>query len=138
MQFIGEKNGVKYYDDSISTIPQATLAAVRTLKNVSILILGGMDRGIDYSPIKELLSEKSIKHIVIVGKAGKRMYDILNNDNQSNITYFVSNDWNDIATYCKANAEPDTSVLLSPAATSYDQFKNFEHRGDTFKELIFG
>lgn len=149
MQFIGEKNKVRYYDDSISTIPQATLAAVRSLPNVSTLILGGMDRGIDYSPIKEVLKVQSIENIVFVGKAGKRMYDILElgfKDIKAFETYntlsevkniLLTNNWEEISEFCQANAKKGTSVLLSPAASSYDQFKNFEQRGDYFKNLIF-
>jgi len=149
MQFIGEKNKVKYYDDSISTIPQATIAAVRSLPNVSTLILGGMDRGIDYSPIKEILKIQSIENIVFVGQAGRRMYDILE-IGMKNIqewgaystlsevkNILLTNNWEEISNFCQTNAKKGSIVLLSPAASSYDQFKNFEQRGDYFKNLIF-
>ena len=135
MQFIGEKDGILYYDDSISTIPQATLAAIKSLPNVSTLILGGMDRGIDYSPLKEINNIATLNNIVFVGNAGKRMYEYIGKNKQFNI--LITDDWQKIVEFCKTNAPKGTSVLLSPAASSYDQFKNFEHRGSYFKNLIF-
>ncbi|MBR1769867.1 MAG: UDP-N-acetylmuramoyl-L-alanine--D-glutamate ligase [Bacteroidales bacterium] len=136
LQFVAEKNGVSYYNDSISTIPQATLAAVNSLNNVSVLILGGMDRGIDYLPLRELVSKYGIKHIIFVGKAGKRMFDILIKENE-NLDYLISDDWNLIVRWASQKAEKNSSVLLSPAASSYDQFKNFEYRGKCFEDLVF-
>ena len=142
MEFLGENDGVAYYDDSISTIPQATLAAVKSLPNVATLILGGMDRGIDYSPLKELKNIPTLKNIVFVGKAGMRMYDYVvcstkNVAEKREFKTLITDDWNAIAQFCKANTEKGSSVLLSPAASSYDQFRNFEHRGEFFKDIIF-
>ena len=134
LQFVKQIDDVKYYNDSISTIPQATLAALDSLKDVSVLILGGMDRGIDYSIITQVVSKYNVKNIAFVGKAGKRMYDIISQKYKVNA--FISNDWHAIVEFCKANAKPHSSVLLSPAASSYDQFKNFEYRGHFFEELL--
>ncbi|MBP3254033.1 MAG: UDP-N-acetylmuramoyl-L-alanine--D-glutamate ligase [Bacteroidales bacterium] len=134
IEFIGKHNGVGYYDDSISTVPQATIAALHAVDNVSVLILGGMDRGIDYSPLKEELKKNKGLCIAFTGLAGKRMaeeFDIKHSDNK----FIITDDWNEIMDFCRQNAEENTNVLLSPAASSYDKFKNFEHRGDFFKQL---
>ena len=74
LEYVGEKNGVVYYNDSISTIPQATIEALKALKKVQTLILGGMDRGIDYSPLVEQIGEFEVKNIAFVGEAGRRMH----------------------------------------------------------------
>lgn len=135
LQFVTNLNGVDYYNDSISTIPQATIAALKSLGNVSTLILGGMDRGINYTPLATIVEDFKVKHIAFVGKAGERMFKIIK-DKSSDFDYLLSNDWNEITTWVKQKAERGTSVLLSPAASSYDQFKNFEYRGKAFVELI--
>ncbi|MBQ9311660.1 MAG: UDP-N-acetylmuramoyl-L-alanine--D-glutamate ligase [Bacteroidales bacterium] len=134
LQFVARKNDVDYYNDSISTIPQATLQAMKALQNVSVLILGGMDRGIDYSEIIKVL-DYGVKHIAFVGKAGKRMYDILI-ERKKDLDYILSDDWEYIIEWAEKKAEKNTCVLLSPAASSYDQFKNFEYRGRKFEELV--
>ena len=74
MEKVGCYNGITWYDDSISTIPAAAIAAVKALGRVDTLILGGFDRGIDYSPLVDFLKENPIKNIVFVGAAGRRIY----------------------------------------------------------------
>ena len=135
LQFVANINGVDYYNDSISTIPQATIAALKSLGNVSTLILGGMDRGINYDSLETIVEDYKVRHIAFVGKAGERMLQIIKSKSPD-IDYLLSNDWSEIASWVKQKAEKGTSVLLSPAASSYDQFKNFEHRGKVFVDLI--
>ena len=74
LERVGIYAGITWYDDSISTIPAATIAAVKALPRVDTLILGGFDRGIDYSPLVEFLKEHPVKNLVFVGAAGRRMY----------------------------------------------------------------
>ena len=76
-EFVGIFNGVKFYNDSISTIPQATIAALKTIKNVNFLLLGGFDRGIDYEPLVTYLKENPLPYILITGQAGQTIKDKL-------------------------------------------------------------
>lgn len=135
LEYVGEKNGVTYYNDSISTIPQATIEALKALKKVQTLILGGMDRGIDYSPIVEQIGEFEVKNIAFVGQAGRRIYKEMK-EKANNYNCFLSDDYKEIVSWCKANTQKEKICLLSPAASSYDMFTNFEHRGEVFKQLI--
>lgn len=135
LEYVGEKNGVVYYNDSISTIPQATIEALKALKKVQTLILGGMDRGIDYSPIVEQIGEFEVKNIAFVGEAGRRMYKEMK-EKANNYNCLLSDDYKEIVSWCKANTQKEKICLLSPAASSYDMFTNFEHRGEVFKQLI--
>ena len=135
LEYVGEKNGVVYYNDSISTIPQATLEALKALKKVQTLILGGMDRGIDYSPLVEQIGEFEVKNIACVGQAGKRIYKEMK-ERANNYNCLLSDDYKEIVSWCKANTQKEKICLLSPAASSYDMFTNFEHRGEVFKQLI--
>jgi UDP-N-acetylmuramoylalanine--D-glutamate ligase len=135
LEYVGEKNGVTYYNDSISTIPQATIEALKALKKVQTLILGGMDRGIDYSPIVEQIGEFEVKNIAFVGQAGRRIYKEMK-EKANNYNCLLSDDYKEIVSWCKANTQKEKICLLSPAASSYDMFTNFEHRGEVFKQLI--
>lgn len=76
-EFVGTFHGISFYNDSISTIPQAAIAAVKTIKNVNFLLLGGFDREIDYTPLVDFLVKNPIEHILYTGKAGARMYQML-------------------------------------------------------------
>lgn len=133
IELVGTYNGIVWYNDSISTIPQATIEAVKTLKDVNTLILGGFDRGIDYSPLYAFLPQSGIKNIIWVGKAGKRMSNEFDNSAFNN---YHLDSYVDIVKLCSEITEKNKICLLSPAAASYDNFKNFEERGNVFKENI--
>ena len=133
MEKVGVYKGITWYDDSISTIPAAAIAAVKALGRVDTLILGGFDRGIDYSPLVDFLQQNPIKNVVFVGAAGRRIhsqFSILNSQ------FLIEDDYTKIVPWCAAHTPQGGVVLLSPAAASYDAFKNFEHRGDFYREQI--
>ncbi len=135
LQMIATINGVTYYNDSISTIPEATIAALDALKEVQTLILGGKDRGIDYSVLAKGLSKYSVENIAFVGQAGKRMNRILQ-ESGFKYNHFESNDYEAIVKWCAEKTQKGKICLLSPAASSYDMFRNFEHRGEVFSTLV--
>ena len=133
-EFVGTFKGVTFYNDSISTIPQAAIAALQTIKNVTFLLLGGFDREIDYSPLIEYLTKNPIKHILYTGKAGQRMFEMLQSAGyKGDIKNFK--DLNEAFEIIKSLSKPGDVCLLSPAAASYDQYRNFEERGRFFKKL---
>ena len=132
MEKVGVYQGITWYDDSISTIPAAAIAAVRALGRVDTLILGGFDRGIDYTPLVDFLQENPIPNLVFVGIAGRRIQQML----PTLPTHIVEDDYTKIVPWCAEHTAQGGVVLLSPAAASYDAFKNFEVRGDFFREQI--
>ena len=136
IEYVGEYNGIHFYDDSIATIPEACMEAVKALGNVDTLILGGFDRGIDYSGLAKFLSASGVRNLIFTGEAGRRiMHEIreIKNANQTLYLIFRFDEFYDIA----LNVTKHGSVcLLSPAAASYDEFQNFEMRGKRFKELV--
>lgn len=135
LQYIGTYNGVDYIDDSISTIPEATINGVTSVANVQTVIIGGMDRGIDYSNLRDFLAALDVKNIILMYETGKLLYDILNSvPNMNNIVYVK--DLDEAVRYAVANTPTGSVCLLSPAAASYGYFKNFEDRGTKFKEYI--
>lgn len=126
----------QFYNDSISTIPEATLAALASLKNVYTLIAGGYDRGIDYSKFAVALSGMPLKHILLTGPAGRHIYDLILSGKKcvAEVQHFERFD---DAVYRAISITPANQIcLLSPAASSYDQFSSFEERGKRFKQLV--
>ena len=136
IEYVGEYNGIIYYNDSIATIPEATIEAIKTLKKVSTLILGGFDRGIDYSHLIEFLVSSKIKNLVFLGNAGKRMLDGIKNFDVKNIDIEFAETFVAAVNIAKAKTKPSEICLLSPAAASYDMFKNFEERGHVYKKIV--
>lgn len=133
LEYIGEFQGVKFVNDSISTIPESVIAAVEALKNVDTLILGGYDRGLDYTAMVRYLLDSNVNNFIFLGKAGKRMYNIFKLSDNKNL--FITDSLQSAFSIILKVTEKGSSCLLSPAAASYDQFHNFEHRGDRFKSL---
>lgn len=133
-EFVGVFNGMKFFNDSISTIPQATIAALTTIKNVKFLLLGGFDRGIDYQPLADYLKVNVLPYVLVTGKAGQTIKDKLQDVGyEGNIVEYA--DMESAFEIMKKLYETGDVCLLSPAAASYDRYKNFEERGRVFKEF---
>lgn len=131
---VGSFGGVTFVNDSISTIPQAAIAACQALGKVDFLLLGGFDRGIDYEPLVDYMMARPVPHLLFTGKAGERMMAMMKDGGvTSRITTYASMEG--AFDYLAVNAKPGDVCLLSPAASSYDQYKNFEERGAKFKRL---
>jgi UDP-N-acetylmuramoylalanine--D-glutamate ligase len=137
IEYVGKYNNVVFYNDSIATIPEATIEAVKTLKNIGTIILGGFDRDVHYENLMNFILTTSIKNIIFLGNAGKRMHDIIKEKTtNNNKSLFVVKSFEE-AVYTAIKKTPrDMICLLSPAAASYDMFKNFEERGRKFKQLV--
>ena len=135
LESVGTFNGVTFVNDSISTIPQAAIAACETLQKVDFLLLGGFDRDIDYMPLVEYMQEHPVPHLLFTGKAGERMMAMMKSRGVvSNLV--VYHNMEEAFDYLKKHATSGDVCLLSPAASSYDQYKNFEERGRKFKLLV--
>lgn len=134
MEYVGTFCGVRYYNDSISTIPQSTVLNAQTLPDLKTMIIGGMDRGIDYTPLIQFLTQAKIENIIFAYESGKRIYEeVIKNPHTSQI-YYVEDLQQAVRLAKQITA--DGSCLFSPAAASYGYFKNFEERGKYFKQLV--
>lgn len=136
IEYIGKIKGIRFYNDSISTIPEASIEALKALKEVNYLILGGFDRGIDYQKIYDYLDAEALEEVFFIGPAGHRMYTEMPAKMNFKKTLLpnLHEFENHLPGLLKSNT--DGICLLSPAAASYDEFKNFEERGDFYKSLI--
>lgn len=133
MEFVAEINDVKYYNDSIATIPEATINAVDALKNVNTLLVGGKDRGVELDSLYEYLKKSNIENIICLPKTGEYVY---NNLKDTNKKCYLVKDMPEAVKLAKEVTKPNTICLLSPAASSYGYFKNFEERGKIYKECV--
>ena len=142
---VGTFDGVAFVNDSISTIPQAAISACQALGRVDFLLLGGFDRGIDYQPLSDFLKKHPVPHLLFTGKAGERMMELMVKVPELEVaeqsrsiegpTMITYTSMEEAFAYMAVHAKPGDVCLLSPAASSYDQYKNFEERGKKFKTL---
>jgi UDP-N-acetylmuramoylalanine--D-glutamate ligase len=131
LEFVAEISGVQFYNDSKATNVDAAVKAIEAFPGPLIVILGGKDKGSPYTPLRELLHERARMAILIGAAAGKIAQDLrdsvpLNNAGTLDRALEIA----------MQSAQTGDTVLLAPACSSFDQFKNFEHRGRTFKELV--
>lgn len=131
LQYVGEYEGIHWYDDSISTICETTIQALVSLPQCETLLLGGMDRGIDYTPLADYLNTHPVKNIILMPDSGEVLARLLTIPN----VYHVK-DLQEAVQLAKKITTPGTIALLSPAAASYGFFKNFEERGDQFQAYV--
>ncbi|MBS4014189.1 MAG: UDP-N-acetylmuramoyl-L-alanine--D-glutamate ligase [Bacteroidetes bacterium] len=137
LEMVANIKGAVFINDSISTIPEAAIAALETFPNTSTIILGGFDRGVFYDNLIEYLCGNNVKNLIFIGDAGKRMYNILISKyplNTKNSMLLAS--FEDAVNTAKKLTNSGEVCLLSPAAASYDSFKNFMERGDYFRLLL--
>jgi len=141
LQFIGEVAGISFYDDSISTVPQAAINALDALgERVSTVIMGGHDRGADFSALAIALIEKHVRNLILFSPSGTRLWQSVEQQcsSKSNCPtpHFVTSMPMAVGLAFTCTA-PGNICLLSPASASYGMFKNFEERGKAFRDAIF-
>jgi UDP-N-acetylmuramoylalanine--D-glutamate ligase len=137
-QLIGCYRGIKYYNSSIDSSPKRCAATLSTMKSRVILILGGRSKGLDFSELFPAVTEKA-KEIIVIGECADEITEAMAENKDfcnSGIPYTVFPDFYDGIEYAHRIAKENDTVLLSPAATSYDKFRNFEQRGFEFKRII--
>lgn len=138
LSFIGERNHIRYYDDSISTIGDATIQALKSVPQVGSVLIGGMDRGIEYDDLISWLSADPVPHIILMEATGKRIYEEIQTrypDFHAPERLLLVKDLQEAVAAARTLTAPGSACILSPAAASYGIFRNFEERGDVFRNL---
>jgi len=131
LEFVREKDGVSYINDSKGTNVGAVVKSVEGFTRPVILIAGGLDKGSDFSPLYDLFKHK-VKLLVLIGKAADKMAKALSTSTE---TVFAPT-LQEAVRSASAHAGRGDIVLLSPACASFDMFKDFEDRGRQFKEAV--
>ena len=132
MEYVGKYDDIIFYNDSIATIPEATINSIKGLKDVDTLIFGGMDRGISYDEFIDFLNTGVINNLICMPDTGYKIADKLKCS--SNI-YKVET-LEEAVELSKKVTKKNRICLLSPAAASYGFFKNFVEKGNIYKELV--
>ncbi len=133
LEFVAEINGVRFYNDSKATSVDATLKALDSFPGDLWVILGGKDKGSDYTALRDLLQRKA-KAALLIGAAAEKIESQL----EGATTLVRSGTLDCAVAEAWKNAKPGDTVLLAPACSSFDQFQSYEHRGQVFKDLVNG
>lgn len=138
LEFIKEVNNVKWYNDSIGTSPTRTIAGLNSFDERIVLIAGGYDKHLDYTPIAKPIID-NVSSLILMGATAPKIYEAVSNElevqGKSLDIYMCESLEETVITAYKVAKEGEV-VLFSPASASFDLFKNFEERGNKFKELV--
>ena len=132
LEFVAKISGISFINDSKATNVNSTWYALESVAAPVVLILGGVDKGNDYSMLKDLVQHK-VKAIVCLGKDNRRIHDAFENDVEIIVNTFSAQEAAQVAYHL---AKKGDTVLLSPACASFDLFKNYEDRGNQFKQAV--
>lgn len=138
LEFVKEVNGVKWYNDSIGTSPTRTIAGLNSFNKNLILIAGGYDKHLDYTPIGEPIVD-NVKILILMGQTANKIKEVtINAMNKKNkkVEIYECNSLDETVQLASKLAKKDDIVLFSPASASFDLYKNFEERGNAFKEIV--
>ncbi len=134
-QFVRERQGVKWYNDSKGTNVGATAAAIEGIGSEVIgkliLIAGGVGKNADFTPLIPVI-EKYVRHVVLIGEAAHDLAKLMND----RIGLSFAQDMSEAVQQAALIAHSNDTVILSPACASFDMFKNYEHRGEVFTEIV--
>lgn len=138
LEFVKEIDGVKWYNDSIASSPNRTIAGLNSYNERIVLIAGGRDKHLDYEPIAKPIIEH-VETLIIMGETAEKIRNVVENElkNQNKKLEIIKvNNVEKAVKTAKLKAKRNEIVLFSPASTSFDMFKNFEERGKKFKEEV--
>ena len=135
LESVRNYNDIEFINDSKSTNPNSCITAVKSMKSKTMLIIGGYEKGLDYTLLmKEIKKSKYIKGLVITGASCKRMYQSAVNENIENVS--LISDFDTAIKVAFMQCKSGENVLFSPATSSFDLFLDFEQRGDKFVEVV--
>ena len=135
IEYVGEFDGVKYYNDSKGTNPAAAIHGIAAMKGPAFLIAGGYDKQSSYEEWIDTFGDKVFR-FVLIGQTKEKIAAAAANCGFPADRIVMCEDLKEAVEYCRKNAQPGSEVLLSPACASWDQFKSYEQRGEMFKEFV--
>ena len=135
---VREVGGVQYFNDSFASAPGSTIAALDAVRDKKVLIVGGLEKGLDLSELADaILSHKdNLTKVIIIGTVGTRIAKELQKRNFDNYELLKDVSMSDIVTRAKKVAKVGNAVLFSPGSSSFDMFKDFVDRGEQFKQAV--
>lgn len=143
LELVGKINGISFYNDSASTNPQTAVAAIKSFSEPKILIAGGKDKNLNYSPLAKALKNSNVKLAILFGenkkKIAKEIFRIKNKELRimevKNLDTAVKTAYK-TAKFLIHNSKFIIHIIFSPASASFDMFKNYKERGEKFKKIV--
>jgi UDP-N-acetylmuramoylalanine--D-glutamate ligase len=135
LEFVREFNGARWYNDSIATAPERTMAAIRSFDEPIVLLLGGRDKNLPWNDLADLIHQR-VEHVVIFGEAADIIEAALGPTSGKTRTQVRCEGLREAVTKAAQVAESGAVVLLSPGGTSFDEFTDFAERGERFKTWV--
>lgn len=137
LEYVRTLDGVKYYNDSFSSAPSAAAAAVSSFTQPEILILGGTDKGADFTNlITEIKNSQNIKRILLIGEIRHKLDELFGKAGVGSAQVLDAGTMEDIVATARREAAEGDVVILSPACASFDMFRDFYDRGDQFRSIV--
>ena len=138
LEFVREIDGVKWYNDSVSSSPTRTIAGLNSYEENIVLIAGGYDKNLDYTPIAKPIVEK-VKCLILLGQTSGKIFEAVKEElelQNKQLPIYMCNTLEETVEQAKKHAKSGDVVLFSPASASFDMFKNFADRGNKFKDIV--
>ncbi len=138
IEFVRELDNVKWYNDSASSSPTRTISGLNAFHEDIVLIAGGYDKNLDYTPIAKPIIDK-VKTLILFGQTSGKIFEAVKKEldkENKNLDIHLCNNLQDSVTLAKKLSKSGQIVLFSPASASFDQFKDFADRGRQFKKMV--
>ncbi|MEX1058996.1 MAG: UDP-N-acetylmuramoyl-L-alanine--D-glutamate ligase [Candidatus Saccharimonadales bacterium] len=135
LELVRSLQGVKYYDDSFATTPDAAIVALKAFKEPKVVILGGSDKGLPFEQLADEVTKSNVRHAIVVGDTAEKISTLLKDRGYSAITLGLEK-MTDIVAAASRLAQPGDVVLLSTGCASFGLFRDYKDRGNQFKEAV--
>ncbi len=136
LEFVGQVKGIKFYNDSLSTNPHATIYGLKILgDDVETLIAGGFDRGVDYSILGPVIASSKIQNLILFPDTGEKIWKSVKGKAER-VKKFEANNMGEAVKIAFENTSPGKICLMSPSSASFNMFKDYEDRGNQFKKFV--
>ncbi len=133
IEYIGKHNGINFYNDSSATIPEATILAIKSISNLQTIIIGGSEKGANTKNLIDTIQKSKIKNVIILGEAPPSLKNAVCNINKSIYNVFSMKEAVEI---CHKYTEKNMACVLSPGFASFNMFKNYKKRGESFNKEV--
>lgn len=138
LEFVRKINGAEWYNDSVSSSPTRTIAGLNSFDEDIVLIAGGYDKNLDYTPIAKPIID-NVKCLILLGQTSGKIFEAVKEElekEKKTLPIYMCNTLQETIDLAKRHADKGDVVLFSPASASFDMFKNFADRGNQFKKLV--
>lgn len=135
LERVGKYKGITFYDDAISTTPESTIQAIKALSEIGTIFLGGQDRGYNFVELANVIAQADIENIVLFPESGERIFEKISKVNNKQYNLLRTSSMSEAIVFAYKYTPKNTICLLSTASPSYTVWKNFEEKGNLFKQF---